>query len=321
MKKANRRVLEALIRSGALDELGPNRATLMAQLPLAIKLADQHTAMEAAGQNDLFGIAGAERAISPVPETVHPAADWEEDLRLQGEKETLGLYLTGHPIDRFESDLAELDVTRLDVFSGDGREAATAAERARVAGYVVAVNRRPTQRGYMASVLLDDRKGRIEAVFFTEAYEVFRDLLTADRVLVVEGSVARDDFRGGLSLRAERAMPLEALRVALATQIRIAVDAGLLRRHHWRGERFVDQLARHLAPFRGGTCQVVLDYAADEASGSLVLADEWRVEARDELLRQLRNLFGRGRVSVNYRRERMPAGDVQPREGIGRKTS
>jgi DNA polymerase-3 subunit alpha len=320
-KKANRRVLEALIRSGALDELGPNRATLMAQLPLAVKLADQHSAMEAAGQNDLFGIAEGEQAISPVPGTVRPANDWEEDLRLQGEKETLGLYLTGHPIDRFEGDLAELDVTRLDAFSGDGREAPTAPERARIAGYVVAVNRRPTQRGYMASVLLDDRKGRIEAVFFTEAYEAFRDLLTADRVLVIEGSVARDDFRGGLSLRAERAMPLEALRVALARQIRIGVDTALLRRHHWRAERFVDLLARHLAPFRGGGCRVVVDYTAADVSGVLVLADEWRVEARDELIRQLRNLFGDGQVSVSYRRERMPAGDVQPRERSERKTS
>ena len=312
LKKANRRVLEALIRSGALDELGPNRATLMAQLPLAIKMADQQSAMEAAGQNDLFGIGDAGQAISPAPDAVRPAQDWEDDLRLQGEKETLGLYLTGHPIDRFEGDLAELDVTRLNAFSGDGREVGSAPERARVAGYVVAVNRRPTQRGYMASVLLDDRKGRIEAVFFSEAYESCRDLLTVDRVLVAEGSIVRDDFRGGLSLRAERAMPLETLRVALAKQLRVGVDTELLRRQHWRGERFVEHVGRHLAPFRGGTCQVVIDYAADDARGSLVLAEEWRVEARDELLRQLRNFLGDERVSVSYRRGRMPSGDAQP---------
>ena len=306
IRKANRRVLEALIRSGALDELGPNRATLMAQLPLAIKMADQHSAMEAAGQDDLFGI-GESATLAPQEDVPVADRDWEDDLRLQGEKETLGLYLTGHPIDRFEADLAALDVRRLDSF---GVEQGRGAERVRIAGYVVAVNRRATQRGYMASVLLDDRKARMEAVFFNEAYEACRELLTADRVLVVEGSVVFDDFRGALTLRADRAMPLEDLRVALAGRVLISVDNERLRRQRWRGERFVDLLVKHLAPFRGGNCQVHLDYRTDAGSGKIVLGDEWRVEARDELLRQLRTLVGDDAVQVGYRRGSLPAGDA-----------
>jgi DNA polymerase-3 subunit alpha len=131
-------------------------------------------------------------------------------------------------------------------------------------------------------------------------------------MLIVEGSVVRDEFRGGLTMRADSAMPIEALRVALANRIRIAVDSDLLRRKHWRGDRFVEQLTRHLGPFRGGNCRVVVDYTTDDASGSLMLGDEWRVEARDELLRQLRNLFGAERVSVGYRRGRMPPETESP---------
>jgi len=311
LKKVNRRVLEALIRAGALDELGPNRATLMAQLPLAVKMAEQHSVMQAAGQNDLFGMSDPKQDLAPALDPPVEDNEWEDDLRLQGEKETLGLYLTGHPIDRYESDLSELEVNRLDRFAGAERDSGGAGERARIAGYVVAVNRRPTQRGYMASVLLDDRKGRIEAVFFTEAYEAYRDLLTADRILVVEGSIAFDDFRGGFSLRADRAMPLEELRVALAGRLTIRIDAQTLRSKHWRGDKFVDVLSRHLAPFRGGNCRVEIDYSDDQARGRVMLGDDWRVEARDELLRQLRGLFGSDAVSVGYRRGRLPGGDTQ----------
>jgi len=321
LRKANRRVLEALIRAGALDELGPNRATLMAQLPLAVKMAEQHSVMQAAGQNDLFGMDDPDKDLAPALAPPVEDSEWEDDLRLQGEKETLGLYLTGHPVDRYEADLTELEVTRLDRFAGAERDSGGSGERARIAGYVVAVNRRPTQRGYMASVLLDDRKGRMEAVFFSEAYDAYRDLLTADRILVVEGTVAFDDFRGGFSLRADRAMPLEDLRVALAGRLLIRVEAQALRSKHWRGDKFVEVLSRHLAPFRGGNCRVELDYFADAASGRIRLGDEWRVDARDELLRQLRGLFGADAVSVGYRRGRLPGGDPSADSAPARKRS
>ncbi len=123
LHKANRRVLEALIRAGALDELGPNRATLMAQLPMALKLAEQHKESQAAGQVDLFGGAVDSVAAEPDPQLAARVWDeWEEDERLQGEKETLGLYLTGHPINRYDAELEAMVGARLGtLLEGDPR--------------------------------------------------------------------------------------------------------------------------------------------------------------------------------------------------------
>ena len=98
LQKVNRRVLEALLRSGSLDALGPNRATLMDRLAAAMQLGDQNMRAHEAGQNDLFGLAGDERASAPAAGARAALPEWSEAVRLTGERETLGLYLTGHPL-------------------------------------------------------------------------------------------------------------------------------------------------------------------------------------------------------------------------------
>ena len=98
-KKLNRRVMEKLIMSGAFDKLGPHRAALMSSLEDALKAADQHAKAEAIGQSDMFGVLAeapeqVERSYANVPK-------WPDQVVLEGERETLGLYLTGHPITRY----------------------------------------------------------------------------------------------------------------------------------------------------------------------------------------------------------------------------
>ncbi|MDH5712055.1 MAG: DNA polymerase III subunit alpha, partial [Gammaproteobacteria bacterium] len=102
-RKVNRRVMEALIKSGAMDSLGPNRASLTASLSNAVQLAEQNQKNASVGQDDMFG-------SSDEPDThasVHivEVDDWDDETRLSNEKETLGLYLTGHPITRYETEL------------------------------------------------------------------------------------------------------------------------------------------------------------------------------------------------------------------------
>ncbi|HSH41769.1 MAG TPA: DNA polymerase III subunit alpha, partial [Arenicellales bacterium] len=111
LRKLNRRVLEALVRAGALDEIGSNRATLMARLPMALKLAEQHVRDADLGQNDLFGGSGPAPVDKPLELVELP--EWAEDERLTGEKETLGLYLSGHPICRYEAELAHMTSGRI----------------------------------------------------------------------------------------------------------------------------------------------------------------------------------------------------------------
>ncbi len=108
LSRLNKRVLEALIRSGSADRLGPNRASLMQRLAGAMQAGEQHARDSAAGQDDFFGaapVAPAEEAAEPDLPTM---PEWSEAQRLQGERETLGLFLTGHPIERFRKELPRL---------------------------------------------------------------------------------------------------------------------------------------------------------------------------------------------------------------------
>ncbi|MCU0833598.1 MAG: DNA polymerase III subunit alpha [Chromatiaceae bacterium] len=300
LHKANRRVLEALISAGALDELGANRATLMAQLPMALKLAEQHREGQAAGQVDLFG-GGESAAVEPDAQLAGRVwDDWEEEERLAGEKETLGLYLTGHPINRYEAELGGLTSARIGAVLELGRERAD-RERRTLAGLVVAVRQGKSNRGRMASVILDDRTGRIEATCFAELYEQVRELLVIDRILVVTGTLSFDEYRDSWSLRATEVQTLEQARAAAADHLDLMLDLSDAVRHRDGDER-VEALRAVLAAFRGGGLPVHLDYRRPGARGRMILGPEWRVPPAEELLKRLRHLLGPDAVRVAYER-------------------
>jgi DNA polymerase-3 subunit alpha len=312
MKKANRRVLESLIRAGALDRLGANRATLMIQLPLALKMAEQQAAMQAAGQDDLFGMS-APQPVAPVAGVVpEEIEEWDDDQRLSGEKETLGLFLTGHPIDFYEPDLKGLVNSRIarltldDVRETRGRRGG--GKKVTVAGMVVAVNRRNTQRGMMASVLLDDKSGRIEATLFSETYEQYRDEIANDRVLMVEGTLVHDEYRGGLSIRADRVSSLEAVRMARAAAIEVSIRESWLRELGMTSIDAIARLKELMEPARGGDCEVRMRYERLDAEVLLRLGGDWRIRPSDGFLRQAHRLLGPGSLALRFRPAAREAG-------------
>ena len=304
LRKANRRVLEALIRAGALDELGPNRATLMAQLPLALKLAEQQHQSQSAGMGDLFGMDdGGQERETPAQVVPEPSEEWEDEIRLQGEKETLGLYLTGHPVDRHRAELRQLGCTGLgEIVSLEGEGGGRRERRlVTVAGMVVAVRHGRTQRGPMGSVSLDDRTGRIEATFFSEPYECFKPLLTQDRILLITGQLVYDDYRGGWSVRAEQAQTLEQARALKASRLVLSLDEGWLEHRGIGPGELSRQLQELLEPYRGEGCRFAINLRAAKAEASLTLGEAWRVMPGDELLLGLKRRFGED-VAVEYGR-------------------
>ncbi|MDJ0740891.1 MAG: DNA polymerase III subunit alpha [Gammaproteobacteria bacterium] len=313
VKKANRRVLESLIRAGALDRIGANRATLMIQLPLALKMAEQHAELRATGQDDLFGMASSEPAAPAAGVVPDAVEEWDDDQRLAGEKETLGLFLTGHPIDFYEGDLEALIGTRIarlsldDVRAGRGRRA---GKKVTVAGMVVSVNRRNTQRGTMASVLLDDKTGRIEAALFSETYERFRNEIVSDRVLVVEGTLVHDEYRGGLSVRADSVRGLEDVRAARARRIELDMRESWLRERSLSSADAVAALRHVLEPACGGECAVRLRYRRRDAEVVLQLGDQWRIRPSDSVLRQAQRLLGCDALRIRFG---APSSDAAPR--------
>ncbi|NEV63382.1 DNA polymerase III subunit alpha [Thiorhodococcus minor] len=318
LHKVNRRVLEALIRAGALDELGPNRATLMAHLPLALKAAEQYNATKAAGQADLFGALEPTAAPAPDPQLVGEVkADWEDEQRLQGEKETLGLYLTGHPIDRYDAELNAMSGMRIaKLLESDrdlGRRDRRDREKRTVIGLVVSVRHGKTQRGRMGSIVLDDRTGRIEAAVFSELYEQTRQLLVPDQILSVTGSLNFDEYRDAWSVRADSIRTFEEARESSADHLQLILDLSDAEAHA-QGRAKLAALREALSAFREGDTPIRLTYRRPGAQGELMLGSDWRVQPADSLLKRLRKLLGPDCVRVSYERPALAAPAPEMRE-------
>ncbi len=286
LKKANRRTLEALIRAGALDKLGPNRATLMATLDTAVQMAEQRHKDAAAGQNDMFALMAPEQSAAGI---FIDAPDWDDEIRLNGEKETLGLYLTGHPIDRYEAELAGIISHRICDLNPSGEQTII------VAGLVVAMRTMNTRRGdRMAFVTLDDRSGRLELAVFSDTYQHYRDLLAKDRLVVVEGEVSVDDYSGGIKMSARKVYDIDNARESFAKRLVLTLKQAQV------VNGFVQDLARVLTPFREGRCAVRVEYQRPDAQAQLTLGPDWRVRPSDELLRRITELAGEGSVRIEY---------------------
>ena len=285
LRRVNRRVLESLIRAGALDELGQHRAALMATLGSALRVADQQNRDRETGQNDLFALSGS----TATSHEFASVAEWSEEQRLEGEKETLGFYLSGHPIERFAEELAHMTDSSIAELRPTQDRTIT------VAGLVVATRTMRTRRGdRMIFVTLDDRSGRLELAVFSELYMRHRDLLVKDNLLVVEGSVSVDEYTGGFKMSAEKIYNFEQARVARARRLVIDVDAELT------GNGFVDELKEILGPASRGNCPVYLNYQSQVAQAEIALGSEWNVSPSGGVLERLALLAGPEKVHVIY---------------------
>ncbi|TDY00131.1 DNA polymerase III subunit alpha [Thiohalophilus thiocyanatoxydans] len=287
-RKVNRRTLEALIMAGALDVFGENRATLMASLPAALKTAEQHSRDQAVGMQDLFGIGMAPESNSG-PVAYHRQPEWSEDERLAAEKQTLGLYLTGHPIERYLPELAGFVSARIVDLKP------TRDQTVVVAGLIVAMRTMNTRRGdRMAFITIDDRSARIELAVFSEPFQRYRDLLAKDKLIVVEGEVSIDEYSGGYKMSARSIYDINQARENFARKLLLSVD------HHKAGNGFIPDLQHTLTPFREGFCPVIIDYHRDDARAQIALGETWRVHPTDELLHRLRDSLGDDHVKVIY---------------------
>jgi DNA polymerase-3 subunit alpha len=280
LQRINRRVLEALIRSGSLDGIGPNRATLTAELERAMHLGEQNSRAMSVGQVDLFGLSAAED---------RPVAEWTEAQRLAGERETLGLFLSGHPITPYEQDLKFLASARLaDV--GGPKPAASSGERgwsqgkpATVAGLVLEIRRRPNR----VTLILDDRTGRLEVSLYEETYQQYRDIIVKDAILIVDGTLRFDDFIEAWRLQAKTLMNIDRARERFARRLWFRWP------DEFDGPQGMNRFEEILKPFLKGPCGVSVVVSRATYAGRLNLADAWSIRASRELLDKLTALVGR----------------------------
>ncbi|MEX1080900.1 MAG: DNA polymerase III subunit alpha [Halofilum sp. (in: g-proteobacteria)] len=292
--KVGRRVLEALNRAGALAGLGPNRATNEKRLPHALKAAEQHRHNANTGQNDMFG-EGTAPAVSSLD--VPPEPEWDDETLLAGEKETLGLYLSGHPIDRYMDELLQFTGGRIakqcDRVDASGRRSKQDNPDI-VAGLVMSMRTRNTSSGKMGFVVLDDKSGRVEVKIGPELYQRQGARIQRDRVLIVEGDLGVDEFSGGYQLRARNLRSIDDARERYARGLRLRVGAQVA------GNGFLDHLEHTLTPFREGQLPITVEYLGAQAEATLRLGEDWHIRPTDELLKRLEQLTGGEGVRVDY---------------------
>ena len=286
-RKVNRRALEALIKSGALDELGVERWVMLAALDDALKGAEQVASNTAAGIDDLFGevIATAGDAEDPYQEH-RGARPWSLMELLNAEKESLGSFLSGHPMEAYEAEVRKFAPRRI-------REL-QASNQAVVAGLILDIRNIKTQRGPMAVLTLDDGSGQMEATVYGDVFTEHRDLLQKDGIVLLDGRLQVDDFNGGLAMRTKTIRSLEQARKATVSQLRLRVPS------HRVDERFNTLLANTLRSSVGGHCPVVMEYVQPRGSVAVRLGNAWQVHPSDALLEELRLAVGCDAVDWVY---------------------
>ncbi|MDX1563136.1 MAG: DNA polymerase III subunit alpha, partial [Gammaproteobacteria bacterium] len=288
--RTNRRALEALTAAGALDGLGTNRPSLLGAIPRCLKLAEDSAQAEAAGQGALFGNESPAAELSLVVDVVR---DWTKRERLEAERDSLGLYLTGHPFDDYAEHCAHFSHGSIANVVGSlpaPIEPYAARRHVILAGVVMDLRR----RGNRLSILLDDNTERIEVTVFDELAAEYRHLLTKHAVLVVEGQLRYDDFLSAWRLTANKIRSVDDAIEEYARRITIRLTGDD------SGTELIGQLKATLKPFRRGGCEVSIQYHGPAGEAQLVCGDEWSVRPTRELRDSLSRLLGDDRYAIHY---------------------
>jgi DNA polymerase-3 subunit alpha len=259
---------------------------MLASLARAMRYAEQSASNSSTGQDDLFGLDTPAGSHAAADSEFVEAKELDEHERLRAEKETLGFYLQGHPISRYERELIHITTSTLSSVN---------LGIVRIAGYIETVRTRSGQRGRMAELRIDDRTARVHVNIYSEVYEQYRAALQKDKLVIIAGEAVADDYyETGFSIRADKVVDLAELR-AICGYLRLKTDKQMMQ----NGLLAIikDILKRHA----GRKSQVLMDYDNGPACGTVTLGDEWRVEISDNLLDELNGLLGGGNVSVEYR--------------------
>ena len=300
LHKFNRRCLEAILRAGALDKFKHTRATLMHHLPRALQLAEQHQRNDDTGQNDMFGGGQSIAREGGIEEK----EEWDVDTRLAGERETLGLYLTGHPVDQYRDELVSIVGRNLrDRLAQPIKDTGKSyrnndANMVRVAGLLMHMRLRNSPSGRIAFLTLDDNTARIDVAVFADAYSAYKNLLIKDRILIIEGAISIDEYNGKPRVRAKKIIGLDEERIENGKLLYVSIDGS--EHDETQKVKLAHELMNTYKPYLGGKCRVKIRYRTDGEEGELDVGEQWRVVPDKELLRRLNKLKGVLEARVVY---------------------
>ncbi|MGH9398614.1 MAG: DNA polymerase III subunit alpha [Terriglobia bacterium] len=285
LRLLNKRVIESLIKAGAMDSLGARRSQMISALDRAMEMGQKHQRQEAAGQAGLFGSPGVD---APVPHISLPdLPEWTETEKLAGEKEVLGFYVTGHPLEKFRLALSSL--TRIDSASLD--EVAHDAQ-VTLGGILTEIKIRPSKKGDLwASGTLEDLRGSVELLVFPQALQQLQSVLLRDAVLLIRGRL-RQEENSRPKVVVNEAQPLEAAAKRVKPEVLIRLDAAKA------PDDLLESIENVLAAHPGDNPVVFEIAQAGDFTARLRTRRPPGVKAGGALLEQLQAVCGEGSVTL-----------------------
>jgi DNA polymerase III alpha subunit len=290
-QKVNKRVLETLIKSGAFDSLGGTRRAMLAFLPEAMRMAEQHHRDQLKGQTDLFGgMFGG--ALGASTESMMPdLPEFPEKERLQLEKETLGLYLTGHPLDEYKQEIEGLPNRMPLADLAEDEHTKYKKQAVMLAGLVSSIRTQNTDNGKRAFVQLDDNTAYYEALIFTDTYAQYAELLEKDNCVVIEG-VLDTNFSGKTRLKVEKIHNMQSVRENFLRRVYFKIN-------HAQQACF-SQLKPYLIASDNPKHQIIIDYQGVNAKAELRLGNQWQVALSDEQLKAMREILDKDQLRLVF---------------------
>ena len=298
VKKLNKKILESLIKSGAMDGLGANRASMVASIPDMLNAASKQQDDSTSGQLDLFGMTDKE-FLHPKPDVL---PEWPGMECLTLEKEVLGFYMTGHPIDFYQSELKEVileDISELDL---------SGPKKGMFAGIVADSRTIESRKGRIGLVTLEDQQRQMEIRLFPDKYKEFQKKIQKDKVLLAIGEWGHNEQIDRYQLDTNKLMDMHELRNEGLVALELAWEEALLDGDAVKG------LHELLSQYRNGHVQMQICYAREAGtSGCISLGENWKIRPDQSLLDELVDRYGRdsiryaydtGKLSRHYRKNR-----------------
>jgi DNA polymerase III subunit alpha len=288
LRLLNKRVLESLLKSGAMDALG-RRAQLIAVLDKAIDRAQKAQRDAESGQHGLFGVFQQEEACSQ-NDKLPDSPDWDEYTRLANEKEILGFFITGHPLEKYREKLADLRALSTEEIaalkSSTGKD-----ENITTAGIISNPRVLKSKKGdFYAQGTLEDMVGSVEMIVFPEAYRKLQEKVKLEVPVLVRGGL-RIEEGASPKLTVNEIMPLEDAKVPLPRSLRIRIPL------ETANESTVDQL-HALCAQRKGEAKVLFDVERQGDFMVVMEAEGYNVQPDRNFIARVEELCGRGAVRI-----------------------